>query len=297
VRPGRDDKVLVSWNALMIDALARAAGPLAEPRYLAAAERAAEFILRSMRRPDGRLLHTYRAGQARLEAYLDDYACLAGALVSLYEAGFEEHWIDEALPLAETMLAQFRDTASGGFFYTAADHETLLLRPRETIDNATPSASSMAATALLRLARLAGREDLRLAAEQTLQAAAGIIERSATAAGQALLALDFLLGPTHEIVLLGDPAGGPTREALSDLWLRYVPRKVVACRGTGESAPGEQRGSPSPSGGSPLEPLFAGKQPLGEEPTVFVCQNFACQAPASGLAAARAKWDELGRRP
>jgi uncharacterized protein YyaL (SSP411 family) len=154
----------------------------------------------------------------------------------------------------------------------------------------------MAAMALVRLAKLTGRDDLRAAAEQTLQAAAGIIERSATAAGQALLALDFQLGPTHEIVLLGNPERGPTREALSDLWRRFVPRKVVACRGPGESGPSERRGSPSPSAASPLEPLFAGKQ-LGAEPTVFVCQNFACQAPVSGLAEARAKWDELARAP
>ncbi|MFO0896424.1 MAG: thioredoxin domain-containing protein [Pirellulales bacterium] len=290
VRPGLDDKVLVSWNGLMIDALARAARPLDEPRYLAAAEQAARFILEKMRRADGRLLHTYRAGRAHLDAYLDDYACLAGALVSLYEAGFDERWIVEALGLVDVMLAQFRDPATGGFFYTAADHEALLLRPQELMDNATPSASSMAATALVRLAKLTGRDDLREAAEQTLQASAGVIDRSATAAGQALLALDLLVGPTHEIVVLGEAASGPTLEALTSLAKRYLPRKLVACRESDENAVSERRGSPPPS---PLDPLFAGKSPLGDEPTVFICENFACQAPVAGLASALAKWQQL----
>jgi len=283
VRPGLDDKVLVSWNGLMIDALARAAGPLDEAGYLSAAERAADFILKTMRRPDGRLLHTYRAGEARLDAYLDDYACLANALVSLYEASFDEHWIDEALALAQIMLAQFRDETTGGFFFTAADHEALLLRPQEIMDNATPSASSMAATALVRLAKLTGRDDLREAADRTLQAAAGVIERSATAAGQALLALDLQLGPTHEIVVLGDASGGETRATLVDLWKRYLPRKLVACRASQTSAAGERA----------LDALFAGKAPLAEFPTVFVCENFACQAPVVGKTAALAKWAEL----
>jgi hypothetical protein len=284
VRPGLDDKVLVNWNGLMIDSLARAAGPLDEPRYLRAAQKAADFILNAMRRSDGRLLHTYRAGEARLDAYLDDYACLANSLVSLYEASFAERWIDEALALAQTMLAQFRDEATGGFFYTAADHEALLLRPQEIMDNATPSASSMAATALVRLAKLTGRDDLREAAERTLQAAASVIDRSATAAGQALLALDLQLGPTHEIVVLGDASGGDTREALLALRKRYVPRKLVATRAPNQVATAERRS---------LDPLFAGKPPLADSPTVFVCENFACQAPVSGKAAAIAKWAEL----
>jgi uncharacterized protein YyaL (SSP411 family) len=128
VRPGRDDKVLVAWNGLMIDALARAAGALGEPSYLDVAVKAAEFILREMRRADGRLLHTWRAGQAKFDAYLDDYAALANALVSLYEATFDERYIDEAVRLVETMLKHFADAEAGGFFYTADDHEQLIAR-------------------------------------------------------------------------------------------------------------------------------------------------------------------------
>ncbi|HEX7379249.1 MAG TPA: thioredoxin domain-containing protein, partial [Pirellulales bacterium] len=129
VWPGLDDKVLVSWNGLMIDALASAAAALGEERYLRAARAAADFILDKMRREDGRLSHSWRAGQAKLDAYLDDYACLANALVSLYEAGFEERWIDAAAQLADILLADFEDHEAGGFFYTATGHEQLISRP------------------------------------------------------------------------------------------------------------------------------------------------------------------------
>ncbi|HEX4147930.1 MAG TPA: thioredoxin domain-containing protein, partial [Pirellulales bacterium] len=125
IKPGLDDKVLVSWNGLAIDALALAGAALEEPRYLDAALRAADFIIGRLRQPDGRLLHTWRRGQGKLAAYLDDYACLASALVTLYEATFEERLIATAVELADTILAQFMDREHGGFFYTAADHEPL----------------------------------------------------------------------------------------------------------------------------------------------------------------------------
>jgi hypothetical protein len=144
VRPGRDDKVLVSWNGLAIDALALAAGALAEPRYLAAASAAADFILTRMRRADGRLLHTWR-GEAKLDAYLDDYAALVGGLVSLYEAGFDERYIDEAVCLADILLAHFADSDSGGFFFTSDDHEELVARQKDWQDSATPSGNALAA--------------------------------------------------------------------------------------------------------------------------------------------------------
>ena len=283
IHPGLDDKVLVSWNGLMIDALSGAATALDEPRYLSAAQRAAEFVLRAMRRGDGRLLHSWRQGKAKLDAYLDDYACLANALVSLYEADFNERWIDEALSLAELVLHLFADPQQGGFFFTASDHETLITRQKDLYDNATPSGNSMAALALLRLAKLTGRQDLLAAAESTLRAAAPLMRQSPRAMGQMLLALDLFVGPTPEIVVLGNPEQTETAAALAALRHRFVPNKLLACRQAGDSA----------NRSKSLDPLFAGKTLDGPEPAVFICERFACQAPVFGQQAAIDAWQRL----
>ena len=161
VHPGKDDKVLVAWNGLMIDAMARAGAALGEPRYTAAASRAADFIAKNLKRPDGRLLHTWRHGQAKLDAYLDDYAALANALISLYEATFDAARLVEAARLADLMLEHFADRENGGFFFTADDHEELIARNKEVADSSTPAASALAATALVRLAKFTGDDKYR----------------------------------------------------------------------------------------------------------------------------------------
>jgi uncharacterized protein YyaL (SSP411 family) len=268
IHPGKDDKVLVSWNALMIDAMARAAGPLAEPRYLAAAQKAAEAILSNLRRPDGRLLHVWRHGQAKLDAYLDDYTYLINALVSLYEASFDELWITEAVDLAETVLEHFRDEA-GGFFYTADDHEQLITRHKDLQDSSVPSGNSMAAYALLRLGELTGESKYTDAAYQTMQTAMPMMERAPAAVGQMLLAADFALGPTHELVFVGNR----DETVLGELHKKFLPRSVRAWR-TG------------PVGPSPLDPLFAGRDAgPADELRLYVCQDFACEAPVAGQGA------------
>ncbi|HVA48105.1 MAG TPA: thioredoxin domain-containing protein [Pirellulales bacterium] len=267
VWPGLDDKVLVSWNGLMIDSLAYAAGALDEPRYLNAARAAADFLLGKMRKPDGRLLHAWRAGQAKFDAYLDDYTCLASALVTLYESSWEERWIDDAVELADIVLAKFDDQESGGFYFTAADHEKLISRQKDVQDSSVPSGNSMAATLLLRLGKLCGRTDYLAAAERTLKAFAGLLEKHASAAGQLLIALDFYLGPAPELALVG--ASPETAEVAADLRRRYVPNKVIAGRpGTGHSRR--------------LDSLFEGKTAVDGQPALYVCENFTCQAPVVG---------------
>jgi uncharacterized protein YyaL (SSP411 family) len=281
VHPGLDDKVLVSWNGLMIEGLCAAACALGETRYLTAASRAADFLLAELRQCDGRLLHTWRHGQARLAAYLDDYASLISALVVLYETGFEERYVTAAVALADKTIELFADRDDGGFFYTASDHEQLIARPKDQFDNATPSASALAATALIRLGKLTGRSDYLATAEATFQAAAGVMQQSPTAAGQMLLALDMYLGPTPEIVIVGDPKSAATQQILADLRRRFLPNKIVALR------------APDAHDEPTLDPMFAGKQMLSGQPTVYVCQNFACQAPVAGVDAARQALDRL----
>lgn len=282
VRPGKDDKVLLSWNALMIESLARAADAFDEPRYLMAAARAADFILHEMKRSNGRLLHTWRGGQAKLDAYLDDYAFLIQALVTLYESQFDERRIDEAVQLADLVLEHFADPQGGGFFYTADDHESLIARNKDFFESSVPSGNAVAAMALSRLGTLCGRSDYLQAADGIVTAAVGLMERMPSAMSQMLIAADMLAGKMPEIAIIGDPRHGDTAAVLSDLRRRYLPNRVVACR-----LPGLEGGSRH------LASLFQGKSPCGAEPTVYLCENFACQAPISGRQAATGLWDQL----
>ena len=190
VRPGRDDKVLTSWNGLMIDAMARAGAALDEPRYGAAAAAAANFLLRELRDGEGRLLHCWRAGQARHEAFLDDHASLSIALLTLYETQGQRRWLDEAARLADVILARFADEAGGGFYYTARDHEPLIVRKKDLLDTPVPSSTGLAVTALLRLARHTGRDEYRRAAEATLSNCVALMVRASSGVGQLLLGLD-----------------------------------------------------------------------------------------------------------
>lgn len=275
VRPGRDDKVIVSWNGLMIDAMARAGAALCEPEYVNTADEAASFILTKMRRPNGRLLHSWRKGEAKLDAYLDDYTSLANSLISLYEANFRERWIEEAVRLMDVVLEQFVDAQGGGFFYTASDHEQLIARNKELTDSSIPSGNALAATALLRLGRLLGRTDYLNAGEGTLAATSSVMQRAPMAAGQSLLALDRFLGPANELVLIGDMGREDTRRAIDAIHRRYLPRSVLAVRDSTRTDPAGRRAI--------LDPIFAGKETRDGEPVLYVCENFACSAPAVGL--------------
>ena len=282
VRPGKDDKILVSWNGLMIDALARAALILDRPDALESATRAARFIWDSMRRDDGRLLHSWRRGHARFDAYLDDYSYLLNAFVSLYESTCDESWIDRGVSLADILLEHFEDRGGDGFYFTSDDHEALIARNKDVHDASAPSGNGMAAFALLRLSRLTGDRRFEDAATGALRTGLAVMQRSPLAAAQLLNALDFLLGPADEVVLLGDRDDPATGDLLK-LFSRQPGNRVVACRpldGVGSSAH--------------LNPVFAAKSADDEQPTAFVCRQHACQEPLVGVAAIRAKWADLG---
>ncbi len=270
--------------------MARAGTALEEPEYVITADDVASFICSRMCREDGRLLHTYRHGHAKLDAYLDDYASLANSLVSLYEANFKERWIDEAVRLMDIVLQEFADSDRGGFFYTAANHETLIARNKELTDSSTPSGNALAATALLRLGRLLGRSDYLDAAERTLAVALPIMQRAPMAAGQMLLALDWRLGPTYELVLLGDMAHEVMKHAIAAVHRCYVPRAVFSVRDSASTDPTAARSGH-------LDKTFAGKQSSDGKPVLYVCQNFSCQNPTRGLPAIKAVLDQLDRRP
>ena len=271
IRPGKDDKVLASWNGLMIHSMARAAGILDDEKYLEAAASAARFVLEKMCRPDGRLLHCWRAGEAKVDGFLDDYANMANALVTLYEASFDEYWIDQAVRLGEIIIEQFCDPGDGGFFYTANDHETLIARNKEIFDNATPSSSAMTAMALGRLGKLCGNRVFLDASEEILRQGTGVMQRSAIGGAQLLNVLDMILGPTPEIVILGDSEDAETIELLYDLRHRFLPNRVIALAASADGVKSVN-----------LKDIFAGKQQQGGVVTTYLCENFACQKPVMG---------------
>lgn len=277
VWPGRDEKILAAWNGLMIGAFAQAGQVLENRGYTAAAERAATWILDNMRASDGRLQRTASAGSpARLNAYLEDYAYLMDGLVSLYEATFLPTYMARALELAEIMIAQFWDETDGGFYFTGKDHEQLIARTKDPHDNATPSGNAVAVTALLRLAKLTGRNDLLDKAERTLSLFGTVMRTAPMAAGQMLIALDFHLGPVREYAVLGDWNHPETQEGLRLIREPFAPRKVVC---------GKQ-GTASDENIETLVPLLANRPSQGVV-TTFICENQTCRAPIVGAQALR----------
>ncbi len=281
IAPGRDDKVLVSWNGLMIAAMSQAAAILGEPRYADAARAAADFILTNMREPNGRLLHSFKDGRARFNGYLDDYACLIDGLIDLYQATFDAKYIDVAADLAQHMQSRFEDPRGGGFFYTSIDHETLVTRVKDTQDNATPAGGGMAAYALARLGTITGQVSLLGKSYATLEAMSGQLHKFPMASGQALLALDFVLGPSHEFVIteasivgqhLSASTAGET--AISELFQRFWPNKVVLLRSS------QQIDTELPNG---IRELLRGKLAMSGALTVFVCERGRCETPIVGI--------------
>jgi len=269
VRPLRDDKVLTDWNGLMIAALARGAQAFEEPQYAEAADRAARFLLKRLKRPDGGLLHRFREGEAGIEAHLDDYAFLIWGLIELYEAIFDPEILEEALALAEGMQVRFLDPERGGFFFTPEDGEALIVRKKEFSDAAVPSGNSVAALDLLRLARLTGRSGLESIAAEVFRAVGGGVRRFPSAFTFLLAALDFALGPTREIVVAGDPDHPDTQALLRVLRRRFLPGKVVLLRPSGRGTATLDR----------LAPYTQHHDPVNGRAAAYVCFEHACKAP------------------
>ncbi len=268
VKPGRDEKILTSWNGLMLRSFAEAARCLDRSDYLQVASKNAEFLLNELR-ADGRLLRTYKDGRARLNGYLEDYTFLADGLLALYEASFQAHWFVEARKLMDEAIALFADEQNGGFFDTGSDHEALISRPKDIMDNATPAGNSVAVDVLLRLAAFTGEESYRRRADDYLGPIADVMAQHPQAFGHVLGALDFALSAVKEFAIMGNPAGADTRSLLEVINGRYLPNCVLACA------------DPADSEAVQAVPLLADR-PLKEgKATAYVCQNFACLAPVT----------------
>jgi uncharacterized protein YyaL (SSP411 family) len=265
VRPGTDDKILVMWNGLALSAFAEAARYLGRKDYLEAAIQNARFLLDNLYLDD-RLLRSWREGQAKHNAYLEDYAALVLGLLSLYQSDPNPEWYTAALKLADEMVEHFSDPG-GGFFDTRDDHETLLLRPKDIQDNATPSGSALTVTALLELSAYGDRTAWRDKAEEMLGSMKNFVLRYPTAFAKWLCAADFAVGPTHEVALVGDLEDNKTRALIQTLWKEYRPRQVSAIS------------SPPPPSGSPA--LLNDRPLVNRKPTAYVCQGFVCLQPTN----------------
>ncbi len=270
VRPGLDDKVLTSWNGLMISALAQGYQVLGDARYRDAAERAAKFLLTSMRTPEG-LLRTHRKGESRLPAYLDDYAFTALGLTDLYEATFDEQWLTAADEIAKLMIAKFWDTDAGGFFSTGAEHVNLLTRTKPTYDGAEPSGNTMAATALLRLAKLRDEKSYQDKALTVLRINAANMASAPRGYMKMICAVDFVVNAPKEIAFAGAAEGEDTRALMNALHARFVPNKVVAFYDSAKA---------DADLGTRI-PLLKDKTPVNGKAAAYVCKDYACQLPAT----------------
>jgi uncharacterized protein YyaL (SSP411 family)/aryl-alcohol dehydrogenase-like predicted oxidoreductase len=265
IAPGLDDKVITAWNGMMISAMAEAGRVFDVPRYRDAAQRASDFLIASLSKPDGRLLRTYRAGTAHLDAYLEDYAYFAEGLIETYEAGGNERYLSAAVRLAERMLADFADTKHGGFFTTATGHEALIMRSREGPDGATPSGNAVAASVLARLAYHFDRDEFRQAATAAVRAYGRQIARYPRAFAKSLLVVDLLTSGPVEIALVGSP-DDPGAVALHAAVSRtYLPNRVIAYR--------------DPKQPETTHPLLQGKTLMNGKSALYVCRNFACRQP------------------
>ena len=268
IAPDRDDKVLTSWNGLMLRSFAEAAASLQREDYYDAAVNNARFITENLR-SNGRLLRTWKDGRARLNGYLEDYSFLSDGLLAVYELTFDDHWLNEARQLTDDMLDLFWDENDRLFYDTGTDHETLLVRPRDIFDNATPCGSSVAADVLLRMALLTGYENYRNVAAAALRGLGPMLSQYANGMGRWLAALDFYTGQPKEIALIGDLDADATQDLLDEIHLRYLPNRILASSETGD-----------PAGSHPF-PLLRHKTLVDGQPTVYVCRNYTCNLPVT----------------
>jgi len=267
--PGLDDKVLTDWNGLMISSMAYAGRALGEPRWVEAAGRAADFVLRDLRTGDGRLLRTHRAGVSRIPGFLSDHAFLAWGLLDLYEATFELRWFEASREIADEMNRRFWDDEEGGWFHTAADAETLIARLKGPADGAIPSANSVATRLMLRFAAMTGEAEPRERAERTIRLYRDTIERFPAGTMGFLLALDELQHEGGEVAFVGDLGRRATRDLVEPVHRAFLPGVVLALL------------DPESPGAAEEIPLLRGKTLVDGAEAAYVCRNFACRAPVT----------------
>jgi uncharacterized protein len=266
IKPGRDEKILASWNGLMLTTLAEAGGVLQNRDYLSAAIADGAFLLDSMM-PDGKLRHTYKDGQARINGFLEDYASVIDGMLSLHQATLDGQWLKAAIGLTANMVEKFLDADSGMLFDTENGQQGLIVRPRNDYDGAHPAGTSAATLVLLKMAWLTGENHYREIAERALSAEQENMAKTPLGTSHWLCALDFYLSSPQEIVIVG-ARNNPLTQALSRvIQTRWLPDKVVAAF------------DPEDPNSTKTLPVFENRKMVDGKPSVFVCQNNTCEAP------------------
>jgi uncharacterized protein YyaL (SSP411 family) len=261
VRPAKDDKILVDWNGLMIAALAKASRVFGEPRYLQAAVKATGFFLEKMRDKNGTLYHRYAKGERAIEGFLNDYAFLVWGLLEIYEANFEESYLQAAVELTNTMISRFWDSENGGFYSTAKDAENAVPRRKEVYDGAVPSGNSVALLNLMHWSLLTGDTKYRELASQVIRVFSDDVKRSPVTHTFMLVGVDFAVGPAYNVILVGEPQEDSMQRLLGALKTRYLPNMMVSMRPAGKAGLGYEKNE--------------GKA------TAYVCRDQTCMPPTN----------------
>ncbi len=265
VKPFLDDKVLTDWNGLMIASLSRASTTFGEKLYLDMAEKAANFILDNMLK-NGTLIHRYRDGQAGIPGFLDDYAFLIWGLIELYEATFKAEYLEQALKINSILIEDFWDRSNKGFYFDSDKAQELPIRRKEINDGAIPSGNSISVFNLLRLGRYTGDPDLEKMASEILDAFSSTINQLPSVNTQALIGLDFMIGPSYEIIIAGEKESIDTKNILKKIYSNYVPNRIILLK-TDEI--------------EKVAEYVKNYQSIGGKSTVYVCRNYACELPTT----------------
>jgi uncharacterized protein YyaL (SSP411 family) len=271
IRPGRDEKILCDWNGLMIAALAIAGRAFDNEEYFDSAKKAADFIIGAMLDKNGRLLHRYKDGEAEISGFLEDYAFFVWGLLELYEATFNVKYLRRAVTLTNKMIDHFWDQNDGGFYHTPNDGEELILRKKEVYDGAIPSGNSVAMLNLLRLSRLTGNSDFESRAETVGKAFSKTVSQYPAGYTHLLSALDFQVGPSHEIVIVGDPDAVDTKAVLKALNSEFLPSAVVIFKPAGEEQPEIAK----------IAEFTKDYTAIDGKATAYVCTNYTCKKPTT----------------
>lgn len=269
IKPHKDTKIITSWNGLMISALSRGAQAMDEPKYTNVAMCAADFILNTLLQENKILLRRYCQGESAIAGFLDDYAFFVNGLIDLYEATFQEKYLQAALQINEEMIKNFLDENEGGFFLSGKSNEKLFTQTKDIYDGATPSGNSIALLNLLRLGRITGNPSYEALADNLIKTFSGTILQYPSGYTQFMCALDFALGPTKEIIVAGEREGNDTKDILREIRSRFLPNKVLLLH---------------PSNGIFIEeiaPYTKELIPIEGRSTVYMCENYSCKKPVS----------------
>jgi hypothetical protein len=274
IRPGLDDKILTSWNGLMISAFARAYQVLDDPAYLQRAEHAAQFILSHLYDPQSKTLRRrFRDGEAKYDAHLDDYAFFVQGLLDLYESSLSFRWLKSAIELTQTQIDLFWDRERGGFFDTSGKDSSILVRMKEQYDGAEPTGNSIAVMNLLRLSQMTDNDDWRAKAEQTLALFGEVLQKQPVVMPQMAATYDFSISKTKQIIVAGKRDEPETRKLFKEIYSRYIPNRIILFADGGV----EQKQLA-------LYLSFVSTMSMANgKPTAYICEDYVCQLPASDL--------------